>query len=110
MKINPSLLAIPLTTLALGIFIVPFAVWNTDHAAQFFGAFVAALATAIAAFSGFFIQHKLSEEREQKAENKRQLTEVVELFFWLRYIQVSLVRAVKALDKRIEQEDQPPRR
>jgi hypothetical protein len=105
---NSPFVVLPLAAIFLGLAIVPFAVWNVDHAAQFYGSFFAAIIAAGAAYSGYFIQNRLSVAKEEKAAKAKHLSEIVDLFFRLRFIQVQLMRANRILDRKLGQTQQPP--
>jgi hypothetical protein len=58
---------VPAGLAALGIIFVPFVIGTTDHAAEFYGAFFAAIVAAMAAISGYFIQSSIDERRTRTA-------------------------------------------
>ena len=45
----------------------PFAIWNADHAAQFYGSFIAAFVAAGAVVGNSFLQSRLDRKREDRA-------------------------------------------
>jgi hypothetical protein len=107
MKLSASVFALGLTTIVLAIFIVPFTVWNTDHAAQFFGSFFAAILAAAAAFSGYFLQHKLTIAREKQSHHQKAYQDITDLYFWLRHIQSRLLRMKKSVEQKLSGANQP---
>jgi len=108
MKLNATIIALPLAILALGIIIVPFVVWDTNDAARFSGSFVAAIVSAIAAFSGYFIQHKLTLEREDRAEKSKLGSDFIGLYFWLRNIGTILQYAEGVLERQLKAPNKRP--
>ncbi|HEY4943079.1 MAG TPA: hypothetical protein VII56_16740 [Rhizomicrobium sp.] len=73
-------IALVLSTIAL-----PLAVWGTKDAPAFYGAFAAAIVAAIAVIMGSYYQNALSTQREQRLQKRVQISEAVDLSFWLRH-------------------------
>jgi hypothetical protein len=105
--LSPTLLAIPLTALALALVLIPFVVWNVDHAAQFYGSFFAAFIAAAAAFSGYVIQDKLKDEQNEREKREKHKSDLVDLYFWLRHMDRRLNYAMGMIERKLGEIKQP---
>jgi hypothetical protein len=72
---------------------IPFLVTDTEHAAEFFGAFTAAIVAAIAVILGAFYQAHLTRQRDESLRIAELIVEAKELFLWLEQSVVALSRA-----------------
>ncbi len=77
--VEKPIVVLPLAAVALGVTLVPFAVWNTDHAAQFYGSFVAALVAAGAVVGGAQVQAAMTRRRDERLERREHVTHLIGL-------------------------------
>jgi hypothetical protein len=87
------IIVVPLSTIALGIVFVPFAVTTTDHAAEFYGAFVAALIAAAAAISGYFVQSAIANNHARLRTEQDEASKVRFCYMYLWHLLTQLQRA-----------------
>lgn len=83
--INSPIVVVPAAAAVFGLVMVPFAVANTDHAAQFYGALVAAFVAAGAVVGGAFYQAELTRQRDNRFAERETLIDAIELFGFLDY-------------------------
>jgi hypothetical protein len=90
---------VPLSFLALGIVLVPFAVAGTDHAAQFYGSFVAAIVAAGAVVGTTTLQAHLAHNESRRIRREAFLSEALELYAWLSELAGALSYVADVLDR-----------
>lgn len=64
---------------------LPFLVWGTGKAPEFYGAFTAAIVAAVAVIAGAYYQAKLTRDRDEAIRRREALADAVELCYWLEH-------------------------
>ena len=67
------------------VILVPFLLWGSGRAPEFFGAFTAAIVAAIAVVLGAYYQADLTRQRDNELRRQAQIAEATDLCFWLEY-------------------------
>jgi hypothetical protein len=62
---------------------IPFLVWGSERAPEFFGAFTAAIVAAIAVVLGAYYQAELTRRRDDEIARRKQIAKATDLFLWL---------------------------
>ena len=75
---------LPLCAFAFGLAVVPFWVWGADHAAQFYGSFVAAIVAAGAVVGTTTMQAAFVRRQKRDEARQREVQVATDLFIWLR--------------------------
>lgn len=65
--------------------VIPFLLWGSDKAPEFYGSFVAAIVAAIAVVLGAYYQAELSRRRDDEILKQTQIAEATDLFLWLEH-------------------------
>ncbi len=82
---------------------IPFALWGTGKAPEFYGAFTAAIVAAIAVVVGAFYQSDLTRRRDDALRRQDQIAEAIDLRLWLEHAADELDFIVSILDRTIRQ-------
>jgi len=80
---SSPIVVMPLAAFALGLAVVPFAIASTDHAAQFYGAFIAALVAAGAVIGTTTLSAQLARQQRRDERHTEMLAEALELYAWM---------------------------
>ena len=75
------IVVLPLCAAAFGLVLVPFLISSADHAAQFYGSFVAALVAALAVVSVAAFNAKLARQQRQEIRREEMLDGALGLYF-----------------------------
>lgn len=89
------IVVVPLGLFVLGLLFVPFAIWPAPNAAQFYGAFIAAIVAAGAALSGYFIQSELNVRRQRDEKKAAEDQDTLLVFGYIKFLQ-SRIEGIKA--------------
>jgi hypothetical protein len=65
--------------------VIPFLLWGTDKAPEFYGAFMAAIVAAIAVVLGAYYQAELTRRRDDALAREERIAEAMDLFLWLEH-------------------------
>lgn len=80
---NNPLIVVTVAIAVLGLMFVPFRVWNTDHAAQFYGSFIAAFVAAGAVIGTTALSARLARQQRKEERREEMLSEATELRAWM---------------------------
>jgi len=64
---------------------IPLFLWGSDKAPEFYGAFVAAIVAAIAVILGAYYQAELTRRRDDAIQQREQIAEATDLYYWLEH-------------------------
>jgi hypothetical protein len=95
---SPVIIA-PIFAIFLALVFLPFAVAGTDKAAEFYGAFAAAIVAAIAVILGASYQAHLTRRRDDEVRVAELVVAAKEIFLWLDKSIFELERAYGRLDE-----------
>lgn len=65
--------------------VIPFLLWGSDKAPEFYGSFVAAIVAAVAVVLGAYYQAELSRRRDDEILKQTQIAQATDLFLWLEH-------------------------
>jgi len=77
------IVVVPISVATLGLVFVPIFVWGTDHAAEFYGAFVAAIVAAGAVVGTTFLQARLASRERTALRKEEALIYALDTYVWL---------------------------
>jgi hypothetical protein len=97
---NSPIVVLTLAAAVLGIIFIPFAIWDTDHAAQFFGSFSAAIVAAIAVIGTTTLQAHFARQQRKEVRREDMLAEALELYAWMFGLAVDIGMVEKILHSR----------
>jgi hypothetical protein len=95
---NSPIVVVPLAFVALGLTLVPFAVADVDHAAQFYGSLVAAFIAAGAIIGTTTMQARFARFERQRQNREEMIAGAVELYGWLAALLSDIAYALRIFE------------